>query len=413
MNFRWFTDEKRELEEGAIFALSRQIRIPQSVQSDSAKFRRYIYPLFESRTLHSDKNDNFIALAILGRFFDPSAGYGKFMPQTTDHWLALRRLFLEVSSQSVPRDLQSSEPARWNDEFRPRLDEIREITKSRLQSYEGVSPANARKLFVETGEIHVDSACGAFFRLHEKIPFGLLPSSRTPPEGNCTTALLRRAAEEAGIGFDFESEYQAAFDSVRAVIFDIALEATFGKVPSDSTSLWELELMAFEKSIVEDPTRLFRDERLVDFMVERMAEQGSVFLGRLSRLFATAEKNPFRFNIRQLKLVLCEFWLHPDFPLWLMQTKAIEALLSTKYSDISFGLKNKINEVTKNRASSPENPLRSASKKLVTGIKLHPTEKTYQGMDFQSYLRSSPSFPGLEKHVSALSISDLHLEPQC
>lgn len=267
-----------------------------------------------------------------------------------------------------------------------------------------------RRLFVEIGEVHVDSACGALFKLQEKTLFDFFPDSRTPPDGRNTTALLRKVVREAGIDFDFDSEYRKAVDSVREVIFDIALEAIFDKVPEDSTDLWKLEKMSFERSIIEDPFRILTDHNLVLFLAEGMKNRGGAFLKRLSNRFETAKKNRFRFNVDPLKVSLCQYWLHPDFPLWLMSADAIDTLLALKFSDASGKLRGRIDEITKNRTKEPGNPLYTSSKKLLNGIILDKVLKTYRGMDFQGYLTKCSSFSDLKSHVFDLSISDFQFE---
>lgn len=411
MSFSWFTNEQRKLEEDAIFALAGQIRACKKVDGSLVTWERFIDPLLESGGVHSNRRDNFISFGMLGGFLHPEFGSGSHMPQTTLPWLSLRRLFLAVYRTPIPKHLRSGDSEVWKSDFEPHLDRIRRITELRLQSYAGVSLAAMRRLFVEIGEVYVDSACGALFKLHEKTFFDFFPDSRTPPDGRNTTALLRKVVKEAGIDFDFDSEYRKAVDSVRAVIFDIALEAIFDKVPEDSTDLWELEKMSFERSIIEDPCRILSDNNLVLFLAEGMENRGSAFLERLSNRFETAEKDKLRFNVNHLKVALCQYWLQPDFPLWLMSVNVIDTLLGLKFSDASAELEGQINEITKNRTKEPGSALYTSSKKLLKGIHLDSVLGTYRGLDFQGYLKKDcPSFPDLESHVSNLSISDFQFE---
>ncbi|MCB1205938.1 MAG: hypothetical protein KDN18_16875 [Verrucomicrobiae bacterium] len=267
-----------------------------------------------------------------------------------------------------------------------------------------------RETFIENMQIHTDPACGALFNLRDKLLINLYPNSRTPPQGGNTTALLRKVAQEAIPNFDFDFEYGRAVDSVRAVIFDIALEAVFDKVPADTTTLWDLEKMSFERAIIEDPFRILTDHNLVLFLAEGMDNRGSAFLKRLSNRFETAKKSRFRFNVDPLKVALCQYWLQPDFPLWLMSPKAIDTLLGLKFSDASGRLKGRIDEIKKNRTKEPGNPLYTSSKKLLNGIVLDKVLKTYRGMDFQGYLTKCSSFSDLKSHVFDLSISDFQFE---
>ena len=287
------------------------------------------------------------------------------------------------------------------------LPTVKEITKTRLKYYEGVTLPQVKSHFVETGEFEIGKECGALYQICENVLREYVPTSLSfpvPGESKSTIHFLREIVEEEGLQFDMEAEYAKAARSVRGVLFDIAAEATLGKMPGPDMKTEVMEQLYCERRLVEDPYSMLTEEQILFYVAEGMGIQGARFLNRIASFFETAGRKGFRLRHDPVKLALAIHWLDLEFPIWLMEKPAITAALQfTGYKSEDCGPE-KLRDFWKNRSGSAKSALYGPRKKLIKKIRVDESEARTCRMVFKSYVENAKSARALLDHTSGLAI---------
>ena len=438
MEFVYIDPHNKKVEEEALFDLAGMI-CPENTGlfPDPEAFTKFVEPLLTGRRVHAKTTANFVAFAILGSLLNPTTGSWRFLPQCAQEWLAFRRLFLEICDRVIPKELRRSPiqsvaeedpeyfkefskthklPVKRRRKARPATERIgaaaeratlKKVVAVRLANYEGVNLSKMRADFIETGRIDLDAECGALYELKQNILMDYVPKSLDFPERlaeRTTLQILKEIVEEKSLGIDLVAEYKRAAISVREVLFDVAVEATFGEVLASPATSRELEENFYERRLIEDPYAALSDERIIAFLADGMANRGEIFLKRLASLFATAEKNNARLRHDPLRVVMAIHWLDLDFPLWLMRLPAILSWLSiSEFVDLD-ATENKVRERIRAKDQKGRTFLVQGSKLLVTDLVVREEsgKKYFTGMNFPLYIAQSGMFKCLRDHVDGL-----------
>ena len=96
------------LEESALFDFCRVDPVAcTGLKNLREVFDQYVDPLLQTRNVHPNLHDNYVAFAALWVFLNPLNGSGRFLPQHSLHRLTFRRLFLAICNHEVPEELRT------------------------------------------------------------------------------------------------------------------------------------------------------------------------------------------------------------------------------------------------------------------------------------------------------------------
>jgi len=440
MNFVHISPHHKRVEEESLFEFAGKL-FPESagLEQGQEAYEKYVSPLLNGLEAHAEDMENLIAFAIIGRYLRPSTGLGRHLPQCSPPWLAFRRLFLKVCDLSIPEELQAApfqslaeafpeftaefskkhglsapKKPRKRARVRPAMVSApvewrvqRELTKIRLRNYEGVTLDRMKSELVKTGMIDIDEECGALYNVKQNVLWDHVPESldlSSEMRRRSTLRYLKYVAKKAGIGMDFSADFRNAAESVRGVLFDIAVETTFGGPILQATSSWELEDEFCKRRLVEYPLSIEYDERIRSYVVDGMTREGASFARSIASCFdSAAAKTNINHNLR-IRSTLAVHWLNQDFPLWLMTAPAIESFLISSLAARTGGYKNIIQELTKDRSSNPRSRLEAGKTKLIKGLDLVMDSGKIGAvsMTFPKKLESAPGYPKLQIFLSCL-----------
>lgn len=408
MEFKHIGPHNKKVEEEALFDLAGMI-CPENagLLPDPEGFKKYVEPLLTGRRVHAEASDNFVAFSILGGLLKPTTGSWRFLPQCAPEWLAFRRLFLKICDVDIPVKLRRSPirsgpeadsesyrefcrehnipikrrrkarpaPARIGSADERRI--LKGVVADRLANYEGVSLSQMKDDFVKNGRTSADSECGALYEVKQNLPWKLFPYEQdlesAIPEFS-TARCVMRLAEKVKMRLDFADEYRKAVLSVRGVLFDLAVEETFGGRVSFDVPIHELESKLNMRLLVSDPLSIESDEKVRDFLIDGLAGMGRggdgvKFARSVAATIVAARKKANASHHETIKKVVARYWLDPDFPLWLMTAKAIgEFLGAQNIKREKPGLKNVIYELSKERKKNPRSVFKGIPRGLITSF---------------------------------------------
>lgn len=453
---------ERRWEEKAIFCLASCFsrRFPD-LKADRDTIRRLVSPQLEGSSQTATLQDKEAAFALIGQRLSPLTGPDWAASQISPLWLTFRRLFLEITenpanlrlrepqglraqrlqvsngpegSKDSKLDLVSvpdSDPAaeignpflRWNRNFHPQLDYLRKIAQARLDDYSNLNLASAKAFLIENEGTFIGPECGfleevvtAFNRDWISV---LTKRDRSDTAGEQTTESILRemVSSEKVIPMDFDRELDKARRSVRAVLFDLAVERILGSPSPKKTDIWMLERDFRHRRLIEDPYSMINDERIAGFVADELAFNGKKFASSLLTHFQNLtdhEDRHHRWKRLEVKRRLTLMWIDPDRPLWLMATPAIELvlkhLLSQEVSRIV--TEDLLREHWKQRTDRIGSPLEPASKnliirkKLAMGTPVHHSagvSRAYE-IGFPGYIVKSVHFQRLRSHCQKLGM---------
>lgn len=433
MDFVHIDPYNKRVEEKALFDLAGMI-CPENagLLPDPVAFSKYVAPLLEGKPVHDDAVANFVAFAILGSALRPTTGSWRFLPQCAPEWLVFRRLFLEICDLDIPGNMlpsplrsladagsidcsiSSEEPGLANEarlegeepssvENEAPSDEqaiLKSVVAVRLRNYEGVGLRQMKDDFVKKGRTSADSECGALYEVKQNLPWSLFPSEQdlesALPEFSTARCVIR-LAEKVKMRLDFADEYRKAVQSVRGVLFDLAVEKTFGGPVSFDVSIHELESKLNMRLLACDPLSIESDEKVRDFLIDGLAGEGrggdgASFARSIAATIEAARKKADASHHETIRRVVARYWLDPDFPMWLMTATAIEEFLGARgIKREGSGLKNVIYELSKERKNNPRSVFKGIPRGLITNFQVEagggPLFKC--GMTLEPRLRAS------------------------
>ena len=433
--------EHKRIEEETLFRLAWKISPEKAgVARNAAAGRKYVDPLLAKREVHESIEDNLIAFALLGRLLNHGSSPFRGLPQISPHWLAFRRLFLQIYEVPIPagifdwrspgsdekredwakiEDLReempplgaSSAPGNypWWEGMFPDLRVISWISRVRLKDYSEISLEGTKQRFVDHGTVAIEPECGALYEVVRAIEWTAVPKSETiefsrPPS---TLALLSRIVDEEVVEMDFEAEYAKAVRSVRAVLFDMAVEKVLGKAPLSDRSALEVEQRFCLMRLVENPFNASHDDRILFYIADGLGFEGSDFAIRLGRRLKTAEKEGSLPAVDPLKRTMTLLWLNEDWPLWLMQAPAMMELLKPLLPSTYPCTSNKIHQMTKNLKKSEKSGLHLSKKQLITKIECSSKGEEVVDVEFQNYISQNSLAERLRNHLKAIGLPRL------
>lgn len=364
----------KEFEEEALFLLAEMICLKKAgigEQISREAFGLHVRPLLEGKVLHASRRENRIAFAMLGAVLSRTAGSGRFLPQTSPHWLAFRRLFLNLCDHPLPasvlnrgifaerhREIHRAQVQNlkaqgmmaedvpeelvhpWESKYLPELPRIKKVTQARLDDYSRLTFKSVKDHFVDHGTVSLEPECGALYEVVQNIAWDHVPRTLTLEEsGISTLTLLQEILRSTKPDLNFDAEYSKAVRSVRAVLFDVAAEEVLGVGDCDSKSVTEVENLFCQNRLLDKPFSLLSDDRVVNYVAEGIGTGGSFFLKKLVNQLAKMEAHRDRNsdsndpkisshrNSREFRKMVARFWLNKDWPLWLMEVPVIVRLL--------------------------------------------------------------------------------------
>lgn len=119
---------------------------------------------------------------------------------------------------------------------------------------------------------------------------------------------------------DIEDQYMKARGSARGILFDTAWRQVMRFLEHENGSSKKALLRAL---LIEDPSILFGDDEVAEYLHDGIVNRGSRFLQELAEDFNNAERREQRLGADDLTWVMAANWTNPDCPLWLMERPAI------------------------------------------------------------------------------------------
>ena len=362
-----------------------------------------------------------------------------------EDWTSLFRLYLEICDETVPAKLWKSniwdktnekltraaealllqEPIidrsslaerehPWEKEFLPQLPIIKHVTAERLSGYSNLTLSSVKRHFIEHATVSLEAECGALYEVLQAIDWDSVPlSDRIENSEESTQGWLRQIMAEEKPDFDFDQEYTLAVQSVRGVLFDLAVESILGKAEPDNLSAWECELKFFENRLLKNPYSILNDDRILFFLADGLGHQGESFAKHLASRLMTLRSPEANRDSQQaahrLKQTLARHWLDPDLPLWLMQAPVVQEIIKPRLPSTHRCTIGQIKEVTKNRSSSTKTGLHVASKTPIIPRNPGKAEFGVAPIWLWKYIQHSRHSEGFRKHLEKVASEKLTL----
>lgn len=119
-----------------------------------------------------------------------------------------------------------------------------------------------------------------------------------------------------------DEDFGLAKASARGLMFDCLADAVVGR--KARMGIVDLHTGGMHTALINEPYQLLNDQRIVEYLADRLTEDGSKFLLELSADFHNAERRgTARNQVDMQDLFLARQWTDPHMPLWLMTRQTI------------------------------------------------------------------------------------------
>lgn len=458
--FRFNNHEKRWEQKG-IFCLSKcYLYQNPDLITDRETMRKTIIPMLDARHSNYAPDQMRAAFAIIGHLLNPESGPYRSLPQISPLWLAFRRLFLNLTKDAANLELDEPEDLRvqefqglnvpiysesqkstlieeldpslldelgnpfqeWRKHFLPDLEILSSWAESRLFSYENANIRSIKSHLIDK-DIFLGAECGFLNEVFISFKRNWLSvidqrEAIFSQKSRTTEGILREiTAKNLSADLDFDMELSKALNSVRQVLFDISVETVLGSRTPNESDTWKLEKEFKFRHLVNNPYLLLSENQIAEYVADEMTYNGKHFASKLANHYEKRLNNADRNNQTsriEVKKQLALLWINPNFPLWLMNSGAIESILK-RFLPVrvtKFVTENSIREHWKTRASNKISSLYRMPKQLIV-ISKSPSERSGSGnrrsdnpirIKTPNYLKDCSSFNELKSHCETLSL---------